>query len=57
MININLKVSNDWVFLIISDNLLHSKTVYGKNEYLYTSALAYGTDKFLSCDDLVAVIA
>ena len=23
----------------------------------YTSVLAYGTDKFLSCDNLVAVIA
>ena len=26
------------------------------DEYLYTSVLAYGTSKFLSCDSLVAVI-
>ena len=30
--------------------------MYGKNEYLYTSVLAYGTKKFLSCDDLVTVM-
>ena len=23
----------------------------GKNEYLYTSVLTYGTKRFLSCDD------
>ena len=28
----------------------------GKNEYLYTSILAYSTKRFLSCDDLVAVM-
>ena len=27
-----------------------------KNEYLNTSILAYGTKRFLSCDDLVIVI-
>ena len=28
----------------------------GKNEYLYTSVLAYDTKRFLSCDDLVIVV-
>ena len=28
----------------------------GKNEYLYKSVLAYRADKFLSCDDFVAVM-
>ena len=27
----------------------------GKNEYLYTSVLAYDTKRFLSCNDLVIV--
>ena len=48
-------IYNDRVFLIISGNLFHSKTVCGKKEYLYTSVPAYDTNKFLSCDDLVAV--
>ena len=30
--------------------------MFGENEYLYTSVLAYGTKKFLSCDCLVIVI-
>ena len=28
----------------------------GKNEYLYTSVLTYGTKRFLLCDDLVIVV-
>ena len=27
----------------------------GKNEYLYTSVLAYGTKRFLSCDLVIVV--
>ena len=37
-------------------NLFHREAVCGKNEYLYTSVLAYGTKRFLSCDDLIAVV-
>ena len=37
---------------------MHREAVCGKNEYLYTSVLAYDTKIFLSCDDLViAVVA
>ena len=32
------------------------EAVCGKNEYLYTSVLTYGTKRFLSCDDLVVVV-
>ena len=28
----------------------------GKDEYLYTSVLAYGIKIFLSCDDLVMLV-
>ena len=28
----------------------------GKNEYLYTSVLAYDTKRFLSCGDLIIAI-
>ena len=28
----------------------------GKNEYLHTSVLTYGTKRFLSCDDLFIVV-
>ena len=35
----------------------HNKTVCGRqNEYMYTFVLAYGIDKFLLFDDLVAVM-
>ena len=34
----------------------HREVVRGKNEYLYTSVLAYGTKTFISCDDLVVVV-
>ena len=37
-------------------NLFHREAVCGKNEYLYTSALAYGTKTFCSCHDLVIVM-
>ena len=49
-------MSNDWISLIVTGNLFHRETTCGKNEYLYISVLAYGTEKFLSCDDLVAVM-
>ena len=41
--------------LIVSGNLFHREITFGINEYLYTSVLAYGTKKFLSCDCLVVV--
>ena len=54
MINIlNLKISNDWISLI---DLFHREAVCGNNKYLYTSVLAYGTETFLSCGDLVIVV-
>ena len=40
----------------VSCNLFHREAVCGKNEYLYTSILAYGTKRFLSCDDLIVVV-
>ena len=43
--------------MIVLCNLFHREAVCGKNEYLYTSVLAYGTKRFLSCDDLVIVVA
>ena len=51
------KIFNDWVSLIVSCNLFHREAVCGKNEYLYTSLLAYGTKRFLSCDDLNCYVA
>ena len=42
--------------MIVACNLFLRETVCGKNEYLYTSVLAYGTKRFLSCDDLVIVV-
>ena len=30
--------------------------MYGKNKYLYTSVLAYSTNKFLSLDNTIAVM-
>ena len=44
------------LFLVAIYNLFHKETVCGKNEYLYTAVLAYGTNEFLSYDDLVAVM-
>ena len=44
--------------MIVSCNLFHREAVCEKNEYLYTSVLAYlyGTKRFLSCDDLIIVV-
>ena len=42
--------------MIVSYNLFHREAVCGKNEYLYTCVLAYGTKRFLPCDDLVIVV-
>ena len=41
--------------MIVSCNLFHREAVCGKNEYLYTSVLAYDTKRFISCDDFVIV--
>ena len=46
--------SNDCISLIVSGNLFHRETVCVKNEY-FLFLHSYGTNKFLSCDDLVAV--
>ena len=57
MINIQLYSRlKDIQRLIVYCNLFHREGVCGKNEYLYTSVLAYVTKRFLSCDDLVIVV-
>ena len=38
------------------DCFLQFKSLCGKNKYFYTSVLAYGTKRFLSCDDLFTVV-
>ena len=41
--------------MIVLCNIFYREAVCRKNEYLHTSVLAYGTKRFLSCDDLVIV--
>ena len=42
--------------MIVLCILFHREVVCGKNEYLYTYVLAYGTKTFISCDDLIVVV-